>query len=107
MKKRMQEASDRLDFEEAAEYRDYIEAAESLNETQRVVLHHSNEADIVVRVAKTDSFAVFSVREGKLVERETFSMDLTSSIDGDSKSILEAFINQHYSAVPDLSLIHI
>ena len=102
MKKRMQEASDRLDFEEAAEYRDYIEAAESLNETQRVVLHHSNEADIVVRVAKTDSFAVFSVREGKLVERETFSMDLTSSIDGDSKSILEAFINQHYSAVPDV-----
>ena len=102
MKKRMKEASDRLEFEEAAEYRDYIEAAESLNETQRVVLHHSNEADIVVRVAKTDSFAVFSVREGKLVERETFSMDLTSSIDEGSKSILEAFINQHYSAVPDV-----
>ena len=50
----------------------------------------------------TDSFAVFSVREGKLVERETFSMDMSSSIDSDSKSILEAFINQHYSRVPDV-----
>ena len=106
IKKRMKEASDRLDYEEAAEYRDYIAAAEALNETQRVVLHHSNEADIIVRVGKddkaTDSFAVFSVREGKLVERETFSMDMSSSIDSDSKSILEAFINQHYSRVPDV-----
>ena len=106
MKKRMKEASDNLDYERAAEYRDYIEAAESLNETQRVVLHHSNEADIIVRVGQgdkvTDAFAVFSVRDGKLVDRETFSMDMSSSIDDDSASILEAFINQHYSRMPDV-----
>ena len=106
MKKRMKEASDNLDYEKAAEYRDYIEAAESLNETQRVVLHHSNEADIIVRVGEgdkvTDSFAVFSVRDGKLVDRETFSMDITSSIDEDGAEILEAFINQHYSRMPDV-----
>ena len=106
MKQRMKEASDNLDYERAAEYRDYIEAAESLNETQRVVLHHSNEADIIVRVGQgdkvTDAFAVFSVRDGKLVDRETFSMDMSSSIDDDSASILEAFINQHYSRMPDV-----
>ena len=106
MKKRMKEASDNLDYEKAAEYRDYIEAAESLNETQRVVLHHSNEADIIVRVGKgekvTDAFAVFSVRDGKLVDRETMSMDMSSSIDEDSASILAAFINQHYSRMPDV-----
>ena len=106
MKKRMKEASDNLDYEKAAEYRDYIEAAESLNETQRVVLHHSNEADIIVRVGQgdkvTDAFAVFSVRDGKLVDRETMSMDMSSSIDEDSASILAAFINQHYSRMPDV-----
>ncbi|MGX8774839.1 MAG: UvrB/UvrC motif-containing protein, partial [Bacillota bacterium] len=106
MKRRMKEASDSLDYERAAEYRDYIEAAESLNETQRVVLHHSNEADIIVRVGQgdkaTDAFAVFSVRDGKLVDRETFSMDMSSSIDEDGASILEAFINQHYSRMPDV-----
>ena len=106
MKQRMKEASDRMEYEEAAEYRDYIEAAESLNETQRVVLHHSNEADIIVRVGQgervTDSFAVFSVRDGKLIDRETFSMDMTSSIDEDQANILEAFINQHYSRMPDV-----
>ena len=106
MKKRMKEASDNLDYEKAAEYRDYIEAAESLNETQRVVLHHSNEADIIVRVGQgdkvTDAFAVFSVRDGKLVDRETMSMDMSSSIDEGSASILAAFINQHYSRMPDV-----
>ena len=106
MKQRMQEASDALDFEKAAEYRDYIEAAQSLSETQRVVLHHSNEADIVVRVGKgektTDSFAVFSVREGKLIGRETFRMDMTSSIDEKRADVLGAFLNQHYSNVPDV-----
>ena len=106
LKQRMKEASDKMDYEAAAEYRDYIEAARSLNETQRVVLHHSNEADIVVRVGKgdkaTDAFAVFSVRDGKLIGRETFSMDMAASIDEDSKSILEAFLNQHYSRMPDV-----
>lgn len=106
MKQRMKEASDALDFEKAAEYRDYIEAAQSLSETQRVVLHHSNEADIVVRVGKgektTDSFAVFSVREGKLIGRETFRMDMTSSIDEKRAEVLGAFLNQHYSNVPDM-----
>ena len=106
MKKRMKEASDNLDYEKAAEYRDYIEAAQALNETQRVVLHHSNEADIVVRVGAgdkaTDSFAVFSVRDGKLVDRESFSMDMTSSIEENRAAILAAFLNQHYSRVPDV-----
>ena len=111
LKQRMKEASDKMEYEEAAEYRDYIEAAQSLNETQRVVLHHSNEADIVVRVAgkdtqddasETAAFAVFSVRDGKLVGRETYSMDMSSSIDRDGKSILEAFLNQHYSRMPDV-----
>ena len=118
LKQRMKEASDEMDYESAAEYRDYIEAAQSLGETQRVVLHHSSEADIVVRVEKagaadgaagdstdravTDAFAVFSVRDGKLIGRETYSMDMSSSIDEDSASILEAFLNQHYSRMPDV-----
>ncbi|MCR5035008.1 MAG: excinuclease ABC subunit UvrC [Clostridia bacterium] len=110
LKQRMKEASDRMDYETAAEYRDYIEAAQSLGETQRVVLHHASEADIVVRVEKTgaaddavtDSFAVFSVRDGKLIGRETFSMDMSASIDSDRKSILEAFLNQHYSRMPEV-----
>ena len=106
MKQKMKEASDAMEYEEAAAYRDYIEAAKALGETQRVVLHHSSEADIVIRMSRDDkaldSFAVFSVREGKLVGRETFEMEMTSSIDDDESLVMAAFINQHYSRMPNI-----
>lgn len=106
MKQKMKEASDAMEYEEAATYRDYIEAAKALGETQRVVLHHSSEADIVIRMSQDnkalDSFAVFSVREGKLVGRETFEMEMTSSIDDDESLVMAAFINQHYSRMPNI-----
>lgn len=101
MKKKMKEAAEAMEYEEAAEYRDYIEAARSLGETQRVVLHHSDEADIVVRVNR-DSFAVFSVRGGKLVGRECFDVDVSSSIDDSESAVLAAFMNQHYSRLPNI-----
>lgn len=106
MKKKMDEAAEAMEYEEAAEYRDIIEAAKALSEKQRVVLHHSDEADIVVRVGKgesiTDTFAVFSVRNGKLIGREAFEMDMSASIDDDRSSALAAFINQHYSRTPNV-----
>lgn len=37
----MLEASEALNFEEAAQYRDYIEAAKALSATQRVVMHQA------------------------------------------------------------------
>ena len=78
---KMKAAAEAMEYEEAATYRDYIEAAKALSETQRVVLHHASEADIVVAVGGVEgagtgqpaagSYAVFTVREGKLVGRET------------------------------------
>ena len=106
LKKKMMEASDAMEYEKAAEYRDYLEAAKALSETQRVVLHHSSEADIVVPVEPTrqgaDSFAVFSVRENRLVGREHYCVDTTSSIDEEGDAVLAAFLNQHYSDNPNI-----
>lgn len=101
MKKKMKEAAEAMAYEEAAEYRDYIEAAKSLSETQRVVLHHSDEADIVLRINR-DSFAVFSVRDGKLIGRECFDIDISSSIDDGDSAVLAAFMNQYYSRLPNI-----
>lgn len=104
---KMKEASDRMEYEAAAEYRDYIEAAKALSETQRVVLHHSSEADIVIKLdsreEEAESFvAIFTVREGKLVGRETFSLDATDSIDTSDRHILATFIRQHYGDMPNV-----
>ncbi len=124
LKAKMNSAAEAMEYEEAAEYRDYIEAAKALSETQRVVLHHSSEADIVVhvdtkpsksgeeKVAESNSsdmpefapnyMAVFNVRDGKLIGRESFRMDIESSIDDSYKDITSAFIKQHYSNVPNI-----
>ena len=107
LKEKMRAASDALNFEEAAIYRDYLEAAKSLSETQRVVMHHSKEADIVVPVrGKEEVFmAVFFVREGKLIGRETYAMDTELAIDASESSrgaLIAAFIHLHYGQMPGM-----
>lgn len=98
----MLKASENLDFEQAAIYRDYIEAVKSLSATQRVVMHQSKDADIIIPAKGRDEvhMVVFFVREGKLVGRETYEMDV--EYESDRKEMVSAFINQHYSRLPDV-----
>lgn len=98
----MHTASEKLDFEQAAVYRDYIEAAKALSATQRVVLHHSQDADIVIPAKGNDEvhIIIFFVRDGKLVGRETYEMD--EGCETDRARLVSAFINQHYSRLPNL-----
>lgn len=110
---KMQAASEAMEYEEAATYRDYIQAAKALAETQRVVMRHNNDADIVlpciVRHEEEESkddveayMVIFSVREGKLIGRESFAMDAKLSVENDEKSMLSAFITQHYSRMANI-----
>ena len=122
LKEKMKAASEAMNYEEAAACRDDLLAAEALAQTQRVVMHHSEEADIVIPVRTEEDIymAVFSVREGRLVGRESFEMDTAAAIDLDAESfgaartgedagsaisdeaLLSAFLNQHYSRLPDV-----
>ena len=112
LKEKMDAASEAMDYEEAAVYRDYIEAAKALSETQRVVIHHSREADIVVPIM--DKFiAVFTVRDGKLIGRESYELDNVDmemrqrgqsplSQKSASADVISEFIKQHYSELPNV-----
>lgn len=105
LKNKMKLASEEMRYEDAAEYRDDIEAAKALSETQRVVLHHSSEADIVMSfrdVSENSFVVVFNVREGKLVDRESFRMDTGESIDSSDAHVLAAFMRQHYGEMPNI-----
>ena len=109
LKEKMQAASDAMNYEEAAVYRDHLEAAKALMETQRVVMHHSEDADIIIPIKSGDNayVAVFFVRDGKLTGRESYEMDTEEHADlSDSKEweapLAEAFISQHYSRLTDI-----
>ncbi|MGI6736408.1 MAG: excinuclease ABC subunit UvrC [Anaerovoracaceae bacterium] len=90
---RMQQASDEMRYEAAAVYRDYLRAAESLAEKQRVVLKHSQDIDVVLS-AGSGYVVQFFVREGKLVGRESYAMERGEGDSGDD--LVAAFLKLHY-----------
>lgn len=102
LKRLMEEASERMEYEEAAVYRDYIEAAKALSATQRVVMQQRQAIDIVIPARGTEEvhMVIFFVRDGKLVGREVYELE-TSYLE-DSSELISAFIKQHYTGIPNL-----
>lgn len=94
---KMKEASDALNYEDAAKYRDNIAALKSLAETQRVTMINDKDLDILLPVKDEEhSFIVlFPVREGKLSGRETFQIQTAAS--DSKKDMVSEFIKQYYS----------
>ncbi len=102
LKEKMRMASEAMEYEEAAACRDNIEAVKALSEIQRVVLNSGDEADVVLPCATdTGSYvAVFSVRDGKMIGRETYQMD--GEVSADSGEVVTEFIKQHYGGMPSV-----
>ena len=96
LEEKMYEASERMEYEEAAKYRDYIRSVKALSETQRVSLVRDEDMDIVLPVKndKHSFIALFTVREGKLTGRETFEIQ-TDQYDQEEDMVSE-FIKQYY-----------
>ena len=97
LEERMQEAAERLDYEEAAVYRDYIASAKALGETQRVTMIGGHDMDMILPAGKGENtvMVLFTVRGGKLSGRETFAMRAEGEDDYDS--LVSQFIKQYYS----------
>ena len=105
---KMIQASDSLEFESAAAYRDQLKSIENLQGSQKVLNLNSYSYDaIAVAQNRNESWVeVFFVREGKLIGRDNFSM--TSSINTKSNELTAAFIKQFYleaTVIPKLILI--
>mgnify|MGYP001004425711 CR=1 FL=1 len=95
---RMQEAAKRLDFERAAVYRDQLRVLESVTANQKVVSDAGVEQDVVA-LARDDAgracVQLFYIRDGLLIGREHFMLDL--GIDDDDASLIAAFLKQYYA----------
>ena len=97
LKKRMQSAAERLEFEEAARVRDQLQAIERVVAHQRVVSRRLQDQDVVA-LARADGEAcvqVFFVRRGKLVGREYFVLE--GAADEEDHDIVASFLTQFYS----------
>jgi excinuclease ABC subunit C len=97
-------------FELAAKIRDQLFAVQKISEKQLASAPDEFSADIIGTVEKFGRafFHVFSIREGKIINSETFSVDLGSggkveSENSDSRlqEALSAFLRDHAERVAD------
>ena len=100
LKEKMMAASERMEYEEAAKYRDYINAFKALGETQRATMAADRDIDVLLPLVTQNSeiIAQYKVREGKLIGREIHYMDEYNSDQSSTRSeMVSAFIKQYYT----------
>lgn len=100
LEEKMRTASETMEFEKAIEYRDLLDSVRKVAQKQKITSQSMEERDIIA-MAKDERDAVvqvFFVRDGKLIGREHFHMNLTGS---ESKAeILNSFVKQFYAGTP-------
>lgn len=96
---RMEEASQRLEFEKAALIRDQIQAVREVVEKQKIISGGFEDRDVVAMAGTHDEACVmvFFIRGGKLIGREHFMLKGTEGLG--RAEVTGAFIKQYYSSV--------
>ena len=100
LEEKMRTASETMEFEKAIEYRDLLDSVKKVAQKQKITSQSMEDRDIIA-MAKDERDAVvqvFFVRDGKLIGREHFHMNLTGS---ESKAeIINSFVKQFYAGTP-------
>ena len=100
LRQKMEEASERLDFEEAIRYRDLYNSVKQVAQKQKITDSDGEDKDIIA-LARDENDAVvqvFFVRGGKLIGREHFIMTRTQ--DCTQAQVLLDFVKQFYAGTP-------
>lgn len=102
LKLQMEEAAQRLNFEEAAAIRDRIRAIEALSEKQVAISTREFDADAFAVVKNDFSSVVYAVfvRNGKIIGTDKYPMQ--SQNEDSPSNILSAFLSQYYLNSPKL-----
>lgn len=97
---KMQKASDALEFEEAAEYRDLLNSVKRMTEKQKLTNQEMGDWDII-GIARTHGEAViqiFFMRSGRMVGREHFFFEDIAQ--EKNEELLANFVKQYYAGTP-------
>jgi len=99
LKRQMQIASEKLEFEKADQYLKMVQQIEHVTEVQHVDNPSAKNCDVIGLHREADAvmIALLVFREGKLIGSEHFSFHLIASNDGE---IIETFLFQHYKNLP-------
>jgi excinuclease ABC subunit C len=100
LKRKMQEASEELNFERAKELRDHIMHIDTLMEKQNITVHNAVDLDVFGYAVDKGLMCVqiLYMRQGKMIERHASVFPYY----GDDYEDFTTFISQYYSENPAL-----
>ena len=102
LQRKMEEASEAMEYERAIEYRDLLQSVQKIAQKQKITDTAGDDRDIVAMAKDLEDAVVqvFFVRNGRLIGRDHFFLRLTEE---ETKSeILSSFIKQFYAGTPYL-----
>ena len=97
---KMYAASEKMDFEKAASYRDLLNSVKQIDQKQKITSSEMDDKDVIAFARDKDEAVVqvFFVRHGRLIGREHFYV---SGVANDTESqVLTAFVKQYYASSP-------
>ena len=100
LEKAMYEASEDMDFERAAEYRDQLQSVQTIAQKQKIIDGTMEDKDVIA-FAKSETEAivqVFFIRNGKMIGREHFRLEGIEELT--NSDIMGTFVKQFYSGTP-------
>jgi excinuclease ABC subunit C len=100
LEKKMYAASEKMEFEEAADYRDLLNSVKSISGKQKITTDEDMDRDILAYAMEGNDAVVqvFFVRNGKVMGREHFHIELAPHDFG--KDVLTNFVKQYYGNSP-------
>ena len=100
LERKMKEASDNMEFEEAIKYRDMFNSVKKIAQKQKITDSDGEDKDIIaLALDENDAVVqVFFIRDGKLIGREHFYMTHVSG--NKRKQVLLDFVKQFYAGTP-------
>lgn len=100
LEQKMMDASMKMEFEEAAQYRDLLGSVKHIAQKQKITSSEIEDRDIIGMSRTRDEAVVqvFFVRTGKVIGRDHFYFHNVK--DDTSEEIITAFIKQFYAGTP-------
>ena len=98
LKERMEGSANRLDFENAARYRDQLQSIERIADRQKVLTHGRDDQDLVAyaRHAGDVFVEVAYIRQGKMVGHDGHALD--GAGEATEAELLRGFVLQYYAS---------
>lgn len=100
LEEKMKEASEDLEFEKAAQYRDLISSVKLVANKQKITNTDQEDRDIIAFARDKDEAVVqtFFIRTGKLIGRDHFHL---SGVEGETDGqVMTSFLKQFYAGTP-------